>query len=150
METCSIWWTQVDEQNLGLYYLEDEKKMILYLQTHGANPTTLINRNVMYIFIKTNIILEPKIVYLERYNIKNAKVPKEIVSIYYFGGWTLFDAIGRVKNSMLEVSVHSHPKEIAKKIVSGNAKIQEPMWAGIPLPTNTTKVGEGLGMSGGH
>ena len=69
----------------------------------------------MYFFLKTNIILEPEVVYMDRYYIEYVKVPKEVVSTYFFGGLPLFDAIGGVKNLMPEVSVHPHLKEIAKK-----------------------------------
>ena len=56
---------------------------------------------MMYVFLKTNIILDPEIVYGDRYNIEYIKAPnKEVVSTYYFGGLPLYDAIGRVKTSI--------------------------------------------------
>ena len=49
---------------------------------------------------------------------------------------------------MPKLSVHSHPKKIAKKIVNGNTKTYDHVSIGIPLlPTSTTKVGEGLGLA---
>ena len=50
---------------------------------------------------------------------------------------------------MPKVSVHSYPKETTRKVCV-NTKTHEQVPIGIPLPTNTTKLGERLGMSGGH
>ena len=62
---------------MGLSYLEDENKVGLYLQANGANLTNLIERKVMYVFLKTNIILELEVVYLDRYNIEYVKFPRK-------------------------------------------------------------------------
>ena len=48
----------------------------------------------MYVFLKTNIILDPKVVYKDRYDIEYIRVPKEVVKTYHFGGLPLYDAIG--------------------------------------------------------
>ena len=85
---------QVDNPTFGLYYFEVENKVVLYLQTHGANPKTLIEKKVINFFLKTNIILDPKVVYKDIYNIDYTRVPKEVVQTYHFGGLPLYDAIG--------------------------------------------------------
>ena len=67
---------QVDDLTLGLYYFEDAIEPTLFLEARGANPTTYTKKKVIYIFLlKTNIILDPEVVYKDRYNIelKSAK-----------------------------------------------------------------------------
>ena len=88
---------QVDDPTLGLYYSEDNTKPSLFLEAKDANPTTYAKKKVMYVFIKTNIILDPKVVYKDKYNIEYTRVPKEIVQTYHFGGLPLYNAIGRVR-----------------------------------------------------
>ena len=58
--------------------------------------------------------------------------------------------MGRVRTLVPKLNVQSLPKDTAKKIMSKNGKILVPTSFGVPLPTSTTKVGEGLGMSGGY
>ena len=84
---------QLDEPTMGLYYFDDYMEPTLFLEAKGDDPTTYIEKKVMHIFLKTNIILDPKVVYRDHYNIEYIKVPKEVVSTYYFGGLPLYDAI---------------------------------------------------------
>ena len=48
----------------------------------------------MYVFLKTNIILDLEVVYKGRYDIEYTQIPKEVVQTYHFGGLPLYDAIG--------------------------------------------------------
>ena len=57
---------QVDDPTLGLYYFEDDMKLALFLKARGVDPTTYSKKKVMYVFLKTNIILNPKAVYWDQ------------------------------------------------------------------------------------
>ena len=85
---------QVDDPTLGLYYFEDDNEPTLFLEARDTKPTTYTKKKGMSVFLKTNIILDPEFVYKDEYNIKYTRVPKEVVSTYYFGGLPLYNAIG--------------------------------------------------------
>ena len=57
----------------------------------------MIKHKVVYVFLNTNLILNLEVIYKDRYDIEYVRVPRDMVSIYYFGGLPLFDAIGGVK-----------------------------------------------------
>ena len=82
----------------------------MYLQTRGAALDALIEHKVVYIFRKTNLILDPEVIYKDRYGIEYVRVPKEIVSTYYYGGLPLFDVIGGVRAAKPALSAQSHPQ----------------------------------------
>ena len=51
---------------------------------------------------------------------------------------------------VLEPSIQSLPKEIARKTMSENGRNPTPTSYGVPLPTSTINVGEGLRTRGGN
>ena len=131
---------------MGLYYFHNNtKEPKFFLETRGAGPTTTYTKKkVMYVFLKTNIILDPKFIYRDRYNIEYIKVPKELVSTYYFGGGLLlYNALGQVRMLVPKPSIQSLPKEVSRKTMSKNGRDPTPTSHKVPLPTSTTKVGEG-------
>ena len=67
---------QMDDPTMGLYYLEDPTWPTLFLKARNANPITYTEKKVMYVFLKTNIILDLKVAYKKRYNIEYTRVPK--------------------------------------------------------------------------
>ena len=85
---------QVDDPTLGLYYFEDAIEPTLLLEARGANPTTYTKNKVMYVFFKTNIILDLEVLYKDRYNIEYTRVPKEVLQTYHFRGLPLYDVVG--------------------------------------------------------
>ena len=85
---------QMDDQTMGLYYMEDLGGPTLFVEARNANPIKYTKKKMMYFFLKTNIILDLEVVYKDRYNIEYIRVPKEVVQTYHFGGLPLFDAIG--------------------------------------------------------
>ena len=85
---------QMDDQTMGLYYMEDPGGPTLFVEARNANPITYTKKKMMYVFLKTNIILDPAVVYKDTYNIEYIRVPKEVVQTYHFGGLPLYDAIG--------------------------------------------------------
>ena len=99
---------------------------------------------VVYVFFKKNLILDLEVIYKNSHKIEYGRVPREIVSIYHFGGLLLFDAIGGVKVAKLVVSAQSHPQinvthhqptisvKLTKKLVS----------QGTLLPTSVVRVGK--------
>ena len=70
---------------------------------------------MMYVFLKTNIILDPKVVYKDRYDIEYIRVPKEVVKTYHFGGLPLYDAIGQVRIVEPKPTIQSLPREDSRK-----------------------------------
>ena len=54
---------QMDDPTTGLYYLEDSIGPTLFLEARNANPITYTEKKMMYVFLKTNIILDLKVVY---------------------------------------------------------------------------------------
>ena len=54
---------QADNPTMGLYYFDDNTKPTLFLAAKDAHPTTYIGEKMMYVFLKTNIILDPEVVY---------------------------------------------------------------------------------------
>ena len=70
----------MDYPTMGLYYLEDPTRPTLFLEARNANLITyIIEKKVMFVFLKTNIILDPKFVYKDRYNNEYTRVSKEVV-----------------------------------------------------------------------
>ena len=67
---------QVDDPTMGLYYFDNDMEPTLFLETKGADPTIYIEKKVMYISLKTNIILDLEVVYRDWYNIEYVKVSK--------------------------------------------------------------------------
>ena len=61
---------QMDDPTIGLYYLEDLTKPTLFLETITTNPITYTKKKVMYVFLQTNIILDPEVVYKDMYKIE--------------------------------------------------------------------------------
>ena len=57
---------QMDDPTMGLYYLKDPTGPTLFLETRNANPITYTEKKVMYVFLKTKIILDLKVVYKGR------------------------------------------------------------------------------------
>ena len=55
-----------------------------------------------------------------------------------------------MRTSIPKLSVQSLPKDIARKTMSKNGRNPAPNSFKLPLPTSTTKVGEGLRTSDGH
>ena len=49
---------QMDDLTMGLYYLEDPTGPTLFLEARNANPITYMEKKMMYVFLKTNIILD--------------------------------------------------------------------------------------------
>ena len=47
---------------MGLYYFDDDMESTLFLEARGVDPTTYTKMKVMHVFLKTNIILDPKVV----------------------------------------------------------------------------------------
>ena len=84
----------MDDQTMGLYYMEDLGGPTLIVDARNASPITYTKKKMMYVFLKTNIILDPEVVYKDRYNIEYVRVPKEVIQPYFFGGLPLYDAIG--------------------------------------------------------
>ena len=84
----------MDDPTMGLFSLEDPTGPTLFLKARNANPITYTKKKMMYVFLKTNIILDPKVAYKDRYDIEYIRVPKEVVKTYHFGGIPLYDAIG--------------------------------------------------------
>ena len=95
----------MDDPTMGLYYLEDPTGPTLFLKARNANPITYIEKRVMHVFLKTNIILHLEVVYKDRYDNEYTRVPKEVVQTYYFGGLPLYDAIGRVRTMTPKSSI---------------------------------------------
>ena len=83
----------MDDPTMGLYYLENPTGPTLFLKARNANPITYMEKKVMHVFLKTSIILDPKVVYKDSYNIEYTRVPKEVVQTYHYGGIPLYDAI---------------------------------------------------------
>ena len=69
----------MDDPTMGLYYLKDLTRPTLFLGTRNANPITYTEKKVMYVFLKTNIILDLEVIYKNMYNIDYKRVPKEVV-----------------------------------------------------------------------
>ena len=149
MNFVLLQWIQVDDPTLGLYYLEDAIGPTLFLEAKDVDPTTYTEKKVMYVFLKKNIILDPKIIYKDRYNIEYTRVPKETVQTYHFGGLPLYDAIGQTRTIAPEPSILSQPQEESRPTTMENGKKPTSATHKTPLPTNTMKVGAGLGMNGG-
>ena len=133
---------------MGLYYFDNELEPTLFLETKRANPTTYMENKVMYIFLKSNIILNPEVVYRDQYNIEYVKVPKEVVSTYYFGGLPLYNAIGQVRTSFLELSIQSLSRNTYQKTLSRSKRDPATTSYKVPLSTKITKVRGGIGMRG--
>ena len=85
---------QVDGATLGLDYFDNDTKPTLILEAWNTNSTTYTEKKVMYVFLKTNIILDLEVIYKDRYNIEYTRVPKEVVQTYHFQGLPLYNAIG--------------------------------------------------------
>ena len=85
---------EMDAQNKGLYYMEDPMGPTLFVEARNANPITYTKKKMMYVFLKTNIILDLEVIYKDRYDIEYTRVPKEVFQTYHFGGLPLYDAIG--------------------------------------------------------
>ena len=143
-------WMLMDDPTMGLYYLEDPTGPTLFLEAKKANPITYTDKKVMYVFLKTNIILDPKVVYKDRYDIEYLRVPKEVVQTYHFGGLPLYDAIGQVRTVVPETSTHSLPKEMSTHTAVKSRRDQVSTALGVPLPTSNTKIGGGIGINDGH
>ena len=88
---------QMDDPTMGLYYLEDSTGPTLFLEARNANPITYTEKKMMYVFLKTNIILDLEVVYKDKYDNEYTRVPKEVVQTYHFGGLPLYNAIGQVR-----------------------------------------------------
>ena len=54
---------QMDDPTMGLYYLEDSIGPTLFFKARNSNPITYTEKKMMYVFLKTNIILAPEVVY---------------------------------------------------------------------------------------
>ena len=87
-------WMHMDDQTMGLYYMEDPRGPTLFVEARNANPITNTKKKMMYVFLKTNIILDLEVVYTDKYNIEYIRVPNEVVQAYHFRGLPLYDAIG--------------------------------------------------------
>ena len=74
---------QMDDPTMGLYYLEDSTGPTLFLEARNANPNTYIEKKMKYVFLKTNIILDPEVVYKYKYDNEYTRVPKEVVQTYH-------------------------------------------------------------------
>ena len=85
---------QMDDPTMGLYYLEDSTGPTLFFEARNANSITYIEKKMMYVFLRTNIILDLEVVCKDRYNNEYTRVPKEVVQTYHFGGLPLYNAIG--------------------------------------------------------
>ena len=105
---------------------------------------------MMYVFLKTNIILDLEVIYKNKYNIEYIRVPKEVVQTYHFGGLPLFDAIGRERVAAPKPNIQSLPKENSRQTTMGNGRDFAPITHGIPMPTSNMKVGKGTGINGGN
>ena len=141
-------WMQMDDPTMGLYYLEDFTGPTLFLEARNANPITYTKKKMMYVFLKTNIILDPKVVYKDKYNNEYTRVPKEVVQTYHFGGLPLYDAIGQVRTMEPKPNIQSLPRENSRQTMTRNKRDPTSITQGVPLPTSTVKVGEGLGFNG--
>ena len=64
---------------------------------------------VVYVFLKTNLLLDLEVIYKDNYNIEYMRVPKETLSTYHFCGLPMFDAIGGVKIVEPAMSVQLYP-----------------------------------------
>ena len=135
---------------MGLYYLEDPTGPTLFLETRNANPIIYTEKKVMYVFLKTNIIIDLEVVYKDRYNIEYTRVPKEVVQTYHFGGSPLYNTIGKVRTTAPEPSIQSLPREDSRQTTTKSGREPTFITHGIPLPTRTTKVGNGLGVNSGN
>ena len=69
----------------------------------------MIEHKVFNVFLKANLILDPKVIYKDRHNIEYVRVPRETMSAYHFGGLPLFDAIRGVKIEEPVMNAQSHP-----------------------------------------
>ena len=93
MNSVVLQWMQMDDPNIGLYFLEDPTGPTLFLEARNSNPITYTKKKMMYVFLKTNIILDPKVVYKDKYDNEYTRVPRKVVQTYHFGGLPLYDAV---------------------------------------------------------
>ena len=137
----------MDDPNLGLYTWESYSKETLFLQNLGANPKTLIERNIIYVFLRTNIIFDLEVVYNNKYNVECVKVPMNIQSLYLFNGLPAFNAIRGIKINMPKMNTHSLSQEHT------NLNLSKRIWLtlyGTPPPTSTVRVGRRARLIDGH
>ena len=76
---------QMDDPTMGRYYLEDSTRPTLFLEARNASPITYTKKKMMYVFLKTNIILDLEVFYKDKYDNEYTRVPKEVVQTYHFG-----------------------------------------------------------------
>ena len=142
---------QMDDPIMGLYYLEDSTRPTLFLEARNANPITYIEKKMMYVFLKTNIILDLEVVYKDKYSNEYTRVPKEVVQTYhFFGELPLYNAIGQVRTVEPKPNIQSLLRENSRQTMTRNKRDPTSVTQGVPLPTSTIKVGEGLGFSDGN
>ena len=113
---------QMDDPTMGLYYLEDSTGPTLFLEARNANPITYIEKKMMFVFLKTNIILDLEVVYKDKYNNEYTRVPKEVVQTYHFGGLPLYNAIGQVRIVEPKPSIQSLSRENSRQTMTRNKK----------------------------
>ena len=92
--------------------------------------------------------MDTKVVYKDRYNIEYTREPKEVVQTYHFGGLPLYNTIGWVRIVAPKPSIQSLPREESRKTTIKNGRDPTSITHGVPLPTSTTRVGDGLGVNG--
>ena len=124
---------QMDDPTMGLYYLEDPIGPTLFLKARNANPITYMEKKAMYVFFKTNIILDLEVVYKDRYSIEYTRVPKEVVQTYHFGGLPLYNAIGQVRIVEPKPIIQSLPRESSRKTMTRNKRDPTSITQGVPL-----------------
>ena len=77
---------------------------------------------MMYVFLKTNIILDLEVVYKDKYDNEYTRVPKEVVQTYHFGGLPLYNSIGRVRTVEPKPSIQSLPRENSRQTMTRNGR----------------------------
>ena len=79
----------MNDPDLELYHWGGQPNSYVYLHTIGATLETMTEHKVVYVFLKTNLLLDLEVIYKDKHNIEYVRVPKEIVSTCHFGGLPL-------------------------------------------------------------
>ena len=144
---------KVDDQGLGLYRGDNQPETDMYLQIRGVDPEILVEHKIIYVFVKTDLLLDPGMTYRDAYDIEYERVPKTVVSTYLCGGLPLFDAISGVgvgiPKPATSAQSHTRASNIPHPNLSARPHAQMTI-SGMPLPTNAAKVGEKTILNGGY
>ena len=104
-----------------------------------------MEHKIIYVFVKTDLLLDPGMTYRDAYDIEYERVPKTVVSTYLCGGLPLFDAVGGVGIGIPKPATSAQSHTRVSNALHPNVSAKPPVQMKIsrmPLPTNAAKVGE--------